>query len=190
MAKKHAPITQLREAAKEAQRLLVERGIHTKESSVDRILKENKVMLPGIPAYLPHRWTLEAARRMVVDMIHLWVAKNKSNQKKQENTTEFFKFLVSELSKIEGDVKKKVEAMPDILKSLKGTTLLSKVFSPFQRMETTNAITRFLIDSFAVSMVVKEHGTTTEFAEWFLKWTKELEDYWIRKEQKDGHPLG
>ncbi len=61
-----------------------------------------------------------------------------------------------------------------------------RVFSAWQILETTQAITRFMVDSFAVSMVVKEHHTTTEFAEWFMAWTLELEKYWAKSETKDG----
>lgn len=184
--KKHAPIKQLKEAAKEAERMLIERGIHTPESAIDRILKENKVVLPGIPAYLPHRWTLQEARRYMRDIVRLWVDKNKGNQKKQDNTTEFFSFLVKELNKLEVEAQKKVDNMPTILKSLHDVKVpVHKVFSAWQILETTQAITRFMVDSFAVSMVVKEHYTTTEFAEWFMEWTEQLDEYWVAKEQKD-----
>lgn len=186
MDKKHAPIKQLREAAKEAERMLVERGIHTPESTIDRILKEDKIVLPGIPAYLPHRWTLQEARRQMRDMLTLWAKKNKGNQRKQENTSAFFAFLVNEMTKLEEETQVKVDAQPAILKALKGPALLSKIFSPLRLLETTQAIIRFMVDSFAVSMVVKEHHTTTEFAEWFMVWTLKLEEYWINREEKDG----
>ena len=185
--KKHAPITQLKEAAKEAERMLVERGIHTPTSAIDRILKENKTVLPGIPAYLPHRWTLMDSRRYMKDILRLWVEKNKSNQKRQDKTEAFFAFLVNELTKLEDEAQKKVDGMPKILKSMHNVKIpVHRVFSAWQLLETTQAITRFMVDSFAVSMVVKEHHTTTEFAEWFMKWSMELEDYWIKREQKDG----
>lgn len=186
MEKKHAPLKQLKEAAKVAEAMLVERGIHTPESAVDRILKENKVVLPGIPAYLPHMWTLREARRDMRDILKLWVDKNVKDQRRQENTQAFFAFLVNELTKLEEEAQKKVDAMPKLLQSIKGNLLLSKVFSPLRLMETTQAMTRFMVDSFAVSMVVKEHHNTTEFAEWFMKWTMDLEQYWINHDKKDG----
>lgn len=187
--KKHAPRKQLIEAGKEAQRMLVERGIHTKESAIDRILKENKVVLPGIPAYLPHRWTLQESRRYMRDILKLWVDKNKGNQKRQDNTNAFFAFLVNELTGLEEDAQKKVDATPEMLKSLKKNVLVSRVFSPMRLLETTQAITRFMVDSFAVSMVVKEHHTTTEFAEWFMQWCSDLDNYWKEREPKD-EPTG
>lgn len=187
MAKKHAPLSQLRKAAEEAERLLIQRGIHTPESAINRILKDNKIVLPGIPAYLPHRWTLQESRRYMRDIVKLWVEKNKGNTKKQENTSGFFAFLVKELNSIEEDMQKKVDKMPALLKSMKDDKiLLHRVFSAWQQLETTQAITRFMIDSFAVSMVVKEHHTTTEFAEWFMSWTLRLDEYWGRNQQKDG----
>lgn len=187
MEKKHAPIAQLKEAAKEAERMLIERGIHTKESAIDRILKENKVVLPGIPAYLPHRWTLNESRRYMRDILKLWVDKNAKNQKRQDNTSAFFAFLVKELTSIEDEAQVKVDKMPAILRSMHNLKVpVHRVFSAWQLLETTQAITRFMVDSFAVSMVVKEHHTTTEFAEWFMKWTIELDEYWVKREQKDG----
>lgn len=186
MAKKHAPIKQLKEAGKEAERMLRERGIHTKESSIDRILAENRVVLPGIPAYLPHRWTLQDSRRYMRDIVRLWVDKNKGNQRKQENTTAFFSFLVKELTGLEAEAQKKVDKMPAILKAMKDKNIpVYRVFSAWQILETTQAITRFMVDSFAVSMVVKEHSSTTQFVEWFMSWTTELEKYWASSEKRD-----
>lgn len=190
MEKKRPPLQQLIEAGKEAEKLLRERGIHTAESAIDRILAENKVVLPGIPAYLPHRWTLKTARGYMKDIIRLWVDKNKDNQKKQENTTNFFSFLVKQLNELEEEAQKEVDNMPRILKAMKDRKLpVHKVFSSWQKLETTQAITRFMVDSFAVSMVVKEHHMTTEFVEWFMKWTMDLEAYWIKNEKKDGQPI-
>ena len=187
MDKKHAPIKQLKEAAKEAERLLIERGIHTPESAIDRILKENKIVLPGIPAYLPHRWTLQESRRYMRDIVKLWIEKNKGNQKKQENTRAFFAFFVKELTGLEAEAQKKVDNMPAIIKSMHDVRIpVHKVFSAWQLLETTQAITRFMVDSFAVSMVVKEHHTTTEFVEWFMKWTMDMDALWAKGEKKDG----
>lgn len=187
MDKKHAPIKQLKEAGKEAERMLRERGIHTEDSSIDRILRENKVVLPGIPAYLPHRWTLKESRRYMRDIVKLWIEKNKGNQRKQENTSAFFSFLVKELTALEDAAQKKVDKVPAIIKAMKDKNIpVYRVFSAWQILETTQAITRFMVDAFAVSMVVKEHSSTTQFAEWFMTWTEKLEEYWAKNEQKDG----
>lgn len=188
--KKHAPIKQLKEAGKEAERLLIERGIHTAESAIDRILAENRVVLPGIPAYLPHRWTLQESRRYMRDIVKLWVEKNRGSQKRQDNTNTFFAFLVKELNGLEKEAQEKVDKMPAILRSMHDLKIpVHRVFSAWQLLETTQAITRFMVDSFAVSMVVKEHHTTTEFAEWFMQWTMVLEAYWTKNEKRDGEPI-
>lgn len=187
MEKKHAPRKQLLEAAKEAERLLIKRGIHTEESAIDRILAENKIVLPGIPAYLPHRWTLQQSRRYMRDVLRLWAEKNKGSQRKQDNTSAFFAFLVKQLNEIEKGMQEKVDKMPTILKAMHNSKIpVYRVFSAWQQLETTQAITRFMVDSFAVSMVVKEHHTTTEFAEWFMAWTVKLDEYWVKNEKKDG----
>lgn len=185
--KKHAPRSQLLAAAREAERIMVERGIHTPESAIDRILAENKVVLPGIPAYLPHRWTLQDSRRFMKDILRLWAEKNKGSQKRQDNTSAFFAFLVKELTRIEAAAQEKVDKTPALLQEMKNSKIpVFRVMSSWQQLETTQAITRFMVDSFAVSMVVKEHRTTTEFAEWFMAWTVKLEEFWVRSEQKDG----
>ena len=186
MEKKHAPLKQLKEAAKAAEKILIERGVQTPESAINRILKENKVVLPGIPAYLPHRWTLQESRRYMKDILRLWVEKNKGNQKRQDKTEAFFAFLVKEVTALEERIQDKVDEQPKLLQSLKGNLSLAKVFSPLRQLDTVQAITRFMVDSFAVSMVVKEHHNTTEFAEWFMQWTMDLEQYWIHQEKKDG----
>lgn len=190
MEKRHAPIEQLREAAKAAERILVERGIHTAESAINRILRENKVVLPGIPAYLPHRWTLSESRRYLKDIVKLWVDRNKSNTKKQENAQAFFTFLVKQLNEIERVVQEKVDTTPRLLKVLANINVpVYRAMAPLQQLETIQSITRFMVDSFAVSLVVKEHYTTTQFSEWFMKWTMDLEAYWIKNEKRDGQPI-
>lgn len=183
--KKHAPIAQLKQAAKEAQRILVERGIHTKESSIDRILNEKKIVLPGIPAYLPHRWTLQASRRIMLDIITMWISKTKGNHKKQENIGQFFSFIGKEMKSMEKSIKRDVNAMPAILKALKGNVLLSKIFEPQQKLETVQTMWQFIFDSMAVAVVVKCHHNTSDFANWFLDWSHELENYWKPNQEKN-----
>ena len=188
--KKHAPIEQLRAAGKEAERLMRERGIHTAESAIDRILAENRVVLPGIPAYLPHRWVLEMSRRQLKDILRLWEEKNRGSEKRQENTEAFFTFLVKQLNRIEADAQKKVDETPKLLKAMASIKIpVYRAMSSWQQLETTQAMTRFMVDSFAVSMVVKEHFKTTQFAEWFMQWTMQLEAYWVKQEKKDGEPI-
>lgn len=188
--KKHLPLKQLKEAGAEAERMLRERGIHTAESAIDRILAENNVVLPGIPAYLPHRWVLQEARRHLKDIIRMWTERARGSEKRQENTQDFFRFIVKELNEIEAIAQDKVDKMPKILKAMNDINIpVYKAMSAIQQLETTQAMTRFMIDSFAVSMVVKEHHTTTQFAEWFMEWTMELEAYWVKREKKDGEPI-
>lgn len=170
--------------------MLREKGIHTAESAIDRILGENRIVLPGIPAYLPHRWVLQMARRQLKDILKLWEEKNKGSQKRQEKTQDFFTFLVKQLNEIEEAAQKKVDEMPAVLKAMHDVKVpLFRVFSAWQQLETTQAMTRFMVDSFAVSMVVKEHHTTTQFAEWFMDWTMKLEAYWVKNEKRDGEPI-
>lgn len=182
--KRHAPITQLREVAKEARRILIKRGIHTKESSIDRILGEKKIILPGIPAYLPHRWTLIKTRVVMRDLLVIWIEKTKGEPKKQENISQFFSFINEEMGRVEQNMKKDVDSMSSIIKAIKGSVMLTKIFKPIQDMETVHAVWQFIFDSMAVAVVVKSHHSTTDFSNWFLDWTHELEKQFVNNEEK------
>lgn len=183
--KKRAPIEQLREAGKIARQMLIDKGIHSKESLIDKILADSKApMLPGIPAYLPHEWTIKATQRIMRDLIIVWIEKCGKDKKKRENITEFWKFVVKELHKQEKVFQKEEAKMKASLRNSKYIPLLKDVFMPTRNKENTHAIQRFLIDSFAVGIVVEQNHSTSEFLNWFLDWTQNLYTYWVRPKKK------
>ena len=184
--KKRAPIQQLRETAKEAEIILQGKGIHTKNSVIDSMAHDRRTRLPGMPEYIPHAWTLAASRKVLANLVKLWIVETKHSPRRQEDHKEFFTFVLVEMGRIEDGKRREVARMPAILKALKGSVLLNQVFSPMQEMETVHTMTTFLVDAFAVAVIVKQHQTVSDFVFWFDSWTKELEQFWVSKSQKDG----
>lgn len=184
--KKRLPIQQLRETALEAELILRDRGIHTKESAIDAIVKEGKILLPGRQPYLPHLWSLKASRKVLGNILILWINETKNEPARREDHKAFFNFMLAELFEIEKKEKSQVESMPAILKALKGTMTLNEIFAPMQAMETTHTMSEFMVDAFAVAVILKELDTVSDFVFWFDEWTTEMEKFWGDKEKLDG----
>lgn len=187
--KKRLPIEQLRAAGKIAREMLVKKGILAENSILDQILQNKDApTLPGHPSvYLPHQWTLEAAQHMMYDFLAIWVVqcKEQGKERSAENITEFFKFLIKEMRKQEKNLKKEIKNMPKLLKAMKEVPVLKEVFGPMRKREAVRGMQRFFIDSFAVAVVLKNNSTVSEFANWFLDWTLELNKLWIKPENKE-----
>jgi len=85
--------------------MLQEKGIEAKKSILDEITNtEGTPMLPGIPYYLPHRWTLKKSQQIMYDLLLLWKDQCGQDKKKDpENITQFFQFIITELRKQEKD---------------------------------------------------------------------------------------
>lgn len=187
MGKKRLPIEQLRSVGKIARELLVEKGILAKDSILDRIVNDKDApMLPGIPAYLPHQWTIKATQRMLYDLIVMWKIQCKGNLRKSEDITEFFKFVIGELRKQTKIFMKEEKKMAGEIKNFKEVPVLKEVFSPIQKRETAKVIQRFFMDSFAVAIVLKNNTSTSEYANWFLDWTEEMKKIWVKTDKVKG----
>ena len=206
--KKRAPIEQLRAAGRVATQMLVSRGIIAKDSVIDKILLDAKSpKLPGIPAYLPHEWTITASQRVMRDLVFMWLAetqkeinpskkllgkKNKSgievDEKRREDITEFWKFCLSNLKDQEAAFNKEKKAMPaklaEIEKKIGEVPVLKDVFSPMRKEENLKALQHFLVDSFAVAIVVKQHHSVSEYLNWFLDWTQDLHFLWVNPKKR------
>jgi hypothetical protein len=184
--KKRLPIQQLREAGRVARQMLVERGILSKNSIIDEILKEKDApKLPGIPAYLPHQWTIQASQRIMRDLLVVWKAEVKGDQKRAENITEFYKFVIQELRAKERKYQREVKKAPSLWADMKTVPVLKDVFSPMRKKEGIRAISRFFIDSFAVAVALKNINSTSEYANWFLDWTQDLYVLWVKPDERD-----
>lgn len=187
--KPRAPHEQLLAAGKQARQMLQERGFEARESILDKIVQtEGAPILPGIPYYLPHRWTLKKSQQIMYDLILLWKEDCKTRQgkkpKDEEDITQFFKFVIGELRKQEREYDKEIAQMPRLLRSLKTIPVLKDVFLPNQKKDSVHAIQRFFIDSFAVAIVVKNNHSTSEYANWFLDWTESLDTLWLKQLSK------
>lgn len=184
--KQHAPIEQLRIAGAEAKKKLIERGIISDKYTLDGIEKEEGIMLPGYPNYLPHKWTLKASQQMMYDLLKLWQFKNtkhgKYNESQIEKLTNFIEFMLQELRKHENIAKRKMDMTPAMIKRMRDVPVLGKIFEPVNQYETVRAMSKFFVDSFAVAIIVKgKAATTSEYAEWFLEWTDNMQTIWENK---------
>lgn len=181
--KQRAPIEQLREASKLAREMLVKKGILSDKSIIDEIIqKEGAPLLPGIPAYLPHRWTIKASQRIMFDILIMWKDKTKKDQKTQESITAFFKFVIEEMRKQDLKYQDEINKMSSSLKTLTNIPVLKEVFSPVRKKENIHAIQHFFVDSFAVAIMLKQNHTTSEYANWFLDWTESMHTLWTAPE--------
>jgi hypothetical protein len=191
MSKKHrAPREQLLEAGEKAKKMLQDKGIIAKKSILDEIAKNKDApLLPGIPTYLPHRWTIKKSQQIMYDLLLMWKDKCREDEKKDpENITQFFKFLIAELREQEREYNREIERMPTLIKSLKTVPVLRDVFFPVNKKETVHAIQRFFLDSLAVAIVVKSNHSTSEYANWFLDWSQELHALWVNPIMKNNMP--
>lgn len=169
-----------------AHEMLVQKGILAEKSVIDEIMKkEDAPKLPGIPPYLPHQWTIKASQRIMYDILIMWKEETDKDKGRQQNITEFFKFVVAKLRDQEKQYNKEMENVPKLFKSLKDVPILRDVFSPLRKKENTHAIQRFFIDSFAVAIVIKTKLSTSEYAEWFIDWTNDMYALWTVNQDKE-----
>lgn len=186
--KKRQSIKKLSEAAKVTNDMLIKKNIIAKSNVLADISKmPNGPKLPGIPRYLPHKWTITAARRIMFDLLNEWADITKENETKQDNAGQFFEFVVKRMAEQERIYRLEMRKMKRSFESLEESPVIYDVFSPVRKYETTKALHKFFIDSFAISVIEKANGSVIEYAEWFLgEWTEELYKIWEKKEIKDG----
>lgn len=188
--KRRAPIDQLRAAGRIADKMLRDKGILAQESVIDKIVADKKApLLPGIPHYLPHEWTLKAAQRIMRDLVVIWVEKTANNKHRRDNITEFWKFVVKELKAQEQVFTREEAAMLENVKQMdtkvEKVPVLGEIFSPMRKKQNVQAIRHFLVDSFAVAVVLKEKHSVGDFLNWFLDWTQDLHELWVKPKDRD-----
>ena len=172
MKKKRAPHDKLIQAGKDARALLAKRGaIAPDDKSIITKIVQTKgaPILPGIPPYLPRPWTLNATKRIIYDFGRAWQKEIRDDDKRKENGLEFFKFVIEGMNRPES-----------VVNSLIAKTIEKKEYEQkyLSRKETIDALKRFLIDSFAISVIVKSHTETSDYLEWFYEWSGKLLLYW------------
>ncbi len=186
--KKRAPIAQLKEAGNRAFALLVEkRVVHHRNVLEDIARDANAPILPGIPSYLPHRWTIDAARQAMFVLMEEWIKENDGNEEMQEKAPDFFYFVVKRMKLKEREYKREVKREEfKAFSNMKEARLISDIFSPVRKHQTAKGLNKFFVDSFAIFIIVKAQGTTTEYAEWFLgEWTPSLYKLWSNQKANE-----
>ena len=188
--KKRAPIKQLKHAAFVARKRLIELGVITKDSSIERIKKEYpNVPLPGLYPYLPHKETLVKSQRGMYDLLKLWQYENtkdgKKNIKNMDNLGLFVDFMYSEMDKIENTAKNKEKMTEQFIKDTEDIPVLGDLFKHTNLYQTAKAVKKFYVDSLAIFVWVKNKDSNTgNYAEWFFDWTKKLHGIWEENEKK------
>lgn len=180
MTKKRAPYKQLKEAGEEATKKLIERGILSPENMVQKTAERYpKLILPGMPSYIPHKWTIKSSQRIMYDLFKMWQFTNKDNCRAVDDLALFIEFAIKEMNSQEENAKAKMNTQEIMIKYLKKVPVLGKIFEPVNQYETIKGIKKFFVDSFAVGLIVNGNTTTTgEFADFFFAWTDKLYKIW------------
>jgi hypothetical protein len=187
--KKRPPIEQLRKAGEEARQMLIKKGLISPENLVETTAKEfPNLILPGIPAYLPYKWTIKDAQRIMYDIFKMWQFYNSKKNKKEshvENLALFITFCLKEMKHQEAVAKQKMDSTHATLHYLKKIPVIGKIFEPVNQYNTIKGISIFFVDSFAVGIIVNgKASTTSEFADFFFEWTNKLYAIWEKKDEK------
>lgn len=181
--KKRPPYAQLKEAHDIAKGMLISRGIVSSKSIFEKLAnKPGAPILPGIVPYLPDRWTLDEARQIVMVITREWVKENNGDSEKQEQIQPFFRFAIRKMEDEERKWRSKVrkEKLED-----REMETISSIFSNLRRMETCAALKTFLVDSFAVSVIVKTNGSVSDYLTWFIEdWTFKLNELWKKQDKE------
>lgn len=171
MKKKHAPLKELKKSEAFAKEILRERGfiLPKGNSAIDTILhSKNAPTLPGIPAYLPYPWLINATRRIIYDLGREWQAVKK-DAKEADNIAGFIRFVIGRLNEEEA------KAVFDVHETVRKKEY---DFKYLHRRDSVKGVRRFIVDSFAVSVVVKSNADTAVYLEWFYEWTERLLQFW------------
>lgn len=183
---KKPPRKQLIEAGKFAQELLLNKGVIGKNLISEIVNDSKNPTLPGIPPYLPHRWTLKVSQRMMLDLLSEWLEKNKKDRNRVENFTKFIEFVIGRMNEEISKANEKIVIQPKLIKTLQKIPVLKDIFSPLREKRVVKEMQKFFYDSFAVAVTVKQHSGVSQYAEWFLDWTQRMEMLWQRNRNTQG----
>lgn len=184
--KKHAPIEQLRKAGELAKQQLIAKGLMSTDNiDIETAKKHPGLILPGIPSYIPHKWTIQSAQRIMYDILKMWQFSGRAD-KEINNISLFITFCIKEMNHQEAVAKKKMDTTGVLIKYIKKMPVMGKIFEPVNQYETIKALKKFFVDSFAVAIIVKENTATTEdYAEFFFEWTDGLYSTWEKQDSKE-----
>ena len=160
------------EAGNFAKDLLTEKGLilPKEKSAIDKILStDGAPTLPGIPAYLPYPWTIHATSRVLYDLSREWELNTKRDPSKQNNISEFFKFVVNTLKEEERNLNVKIHMTVQERKY---------DFRLLHRKDAIKGVRKLLVDSFAVSIIAKSNDDVASYLDWFHGWSERLIKQW------------
>lgn len=182
--KRRAPIRQLHEASKVARQMLIDKRIDSKDNLLQRLSQmPNAPKLPGLPPYLPRKYTLDWARVVMTIIVKKWLDANKgkAGKKRQENIREFMVFAIRRLE--DEERKWTLRLRSTNLEEVEGETI-AKIFAPMQAKETAERLKIFIVDMFNKSNIITQNGTVSEFLDEFDADTLKMMDLWKKNDNK------
>jgi hypothetical protein len=105
---------------------------------------------------------------------------NADNEDYQQNVIPFFRFVLKELEKEETKwfmrmKKSQLDTNEEEMRPL------SDIFSVQRKYNSVVALKYFIMDSFAVSEIVKSNNGVSSYIEWFIDdWTPKLNNLWSK----------
>lgn len=184
--RKRAPMKQLHDVSKKIHDLLVQKGVSRNENVLEEIAgKAGGPLLPGLPQYLPHKFTIEVSRQAMYLIIKDWIQLHEGDEAAQEKVHDFFAFVIKRI-KFENKKFKQQKTGLEVLDKMNTVPAINTVFSSAQKMKAAMGLQKFFVDSFAIFIIVNNGGSTTDYTEWFLgEWTPELYRLWVKKEDRE-----
>ena len=163
------------EAGKMAREMLAKRKIIAPDdqSRLAEILATHGApILPGIPVYLPYVWTIDAARRVLVNLVKEWHLKHEKDALILNNIAEFSRFVIQVLKEEEHKLDERIHV----------TVQLKQFdFKLLHQKDAVKGIRKLLVDSFAVSVIAKSNDDVANYVDWFRSWTDGLLRLWKPK---------
>jgi hypothetical protein len=139
-----------------------------------------------------------------LDIGREWQLEKKNEAFTANKLDEFFKFVIGRLNTENYVFQKYMNIQASNIneaiakgQSTEGKTL-AQWLRPQDVKDMVNALSVFIVDSFAVAIASKSASETSDFLEWYLHWTQQLLNYWPKdirdhganiygkKESKDG----
>lgn len=164
-----------------------EKGIiHKKDRSAIMTARE-QLILPGIPEYIPTPWTINAFKRVILNLLKEWELKTRyDSEEKREDMIEFsrhcFQVLNEEREKLVNMVKSEKEYVNFLAKNNMDSKIIDTQRS-LNLIETFDAIKILVFDSFVVAYITDNFNSVSEFFEWLDNWLNSILNLW-RKEER------
>jgi hypothetical protein len=181
--KKRPPLSQLREAALIARKIMEDKGIQRRDTIFDLLSKDpHAPILPGIYPYIPHKWVIEQSRIIIGDSVARWIERV-PDEEAQENAVSFFRFVVKRMEEKENQMRKEYRKT-DLAEE--EDKLISDIFSPWRKYDTAVKLKKFIVDSFACAVIAHTNEDVESYVDWFIHdWTPKLFEVWKKKEQME-----